>query len=203
MPMPYSISNPIKVADQGHRQCGHTSQPKMLLTLCFAATLAIALPGCTQINSAEYLKNEPKFNLKQYFSGPIKAWGIVQNRSGQVIQQFDIAMVGTWNGNLGTLVEDFSFYDGKKQRRIWTISDKGNGLYEGRAEDILGTATGLTFGNAGQWTYTMDVPVKDGIYRMKFDDWMWAMNDGVLMNRSYMKKFGITFAEITIFMQKQ
>jgi hypothetical protein len=29
------------------------------------------------------------------------------------------------------------------------------------------------------------------------------MNDGVLMNRSYMKKFNLTMAEITIFMQKQ
>jgi hypothetical protein len=49
----------------------------------------------------------------------------------------------------------------------------------------------------------MDVPVGDSKYRLRFDDWMWAMNDGVLMNRSYMKKFGITVAEVTIFMQKQ
>ena len=29
------------------------------------------------------------------------------------------------------------------------------------------------------------------------------MNDGVLINRSYLKKFGLTVAELTIFMQKQ
>lgn len=29
------------------------------------------------------------------------------------------------------------------------------------------------------------------------------MRDGVVMNRSYLKKFGITVAEVTIFMQKQ
>jgi len=48
------------------------------------------------------------------------------------------------------------------------------------------------------------VPVDDKSYRLKFDDWMWAMDDGnVVINRSYLKKFGITVAEITIFMQKQ
>lgn len=170
----------------------------ILMLSSIAATTA-----CSSINGQDYLKAQPKFDLKNYFTGPIKAWGIVQDRSGKVIQQFDIQMLGTWNGNQGSLVEDFSFYDGKKQRRIWTIIDRGDGTFEGRAEDILDTAKGFSFGNAGQWTYTMDVPVKDGYYRMHFDDWMWAMHDGVLMNRSYMKKFGITFAEITIFMQKQ
>ena len=49
----------------------------------------------------------------------------------------------------------------------------------------------------------MDVPVGDSTYRLRFDDWMWLMHDGVLMNRSYMKKYGITVAEVTIFMKKQ
>lgn len=201
--MPSHVFTDIRMTFQSNASHRPSAAKKSVLRLCFAALLAIFLPSCTQINSADYLKNEPKFNLKNYFTGPIKAWGLVQNRSGQVIQQFDIIMLGTWNDKQGTLVEDFSFYDGKKQRRIWTITDKGNGVYEGRADDILGNADGFTFGNAGQWTYSMDVPVKDGSYRMKFDDWMWVMHDGVLINRSYMKKFGITFAEITIFMQKQ
>jgi hypothetical protein len=38
---------------------------------------------------------------------------------------------------------------------------------------------------------------------MTFDDWMWFMNDGVIMNRSYMKKLGVTVAEITIYMKKE
>jgi hypothetical protein len=29
------------------------------------------------------------------------------------------------------------------------------------------------------------------------------MNDGILINKSYLKKFGITMAELTLFMQKQ
>ncbi|MBL6621549.1 MAG: DUF3833 family protein, partial [Rickettsiales bacterium] len=40
------------------------------------------------------------------------------------------------------------------------------------------------------------------VFRIKFDDWMWQLNDGVVINRSYLKKFGFTIAELTLFMQK-
>ena len=48
----------------------------------------------------------------------------------------------------------------------------------------------------------MDVPVSDTTYRLKFDDWMWALPGDVVINRSYLKKFGFKVAELTLFMQK-
>ena len=171
--------------------------------ILLAFGVIMILSACSGIDGKKYIDAKPKFDLKAYFTGPIKAWGIVQDRSGNVVSRFDITMKGTWDGNQGTLVEDFVYYDGTKQQRIWKIIDRGDGTYEGRANDIIDKAEGINFGNAGQWTYVMDLPVDGRTYRLRFDDWMWAMNDGVLMNRSYMKKFGFTVAEITIFMQKQ
>jgi hypothetical protein len=49
----------------------------------------------------------------------------------------------------------------------------------------------------------MDLPVGESSYRVKFEDWMWAFDENTLMNRSYIRKFGITFAEVTLFMQRQ
>ena len=114
-------------------------------------------------------------------------------------------MVGTWSGNKGVLDEVFTYYDSdRKQVRECEITKIDDLNYTGTAGDIIGTATGKSFGNAINWTYEMDVPVDDKSYRLKFDDWMWAMDNGnVVINRSYLKKFGITVAEITIFMQKQ
>ena len=77
-----------------------------------------------------------------------------------------------------------------------------DGSYEGTASDIIDKAVGKSNGSAVQWNYVMDLPVDDKVYRIRFDDWMWMMNDGVLINRSYLKKFGITVSELTIFMQK-
>jgi hypothetical protein len=161
------------------------------------------LNGCAGHSLDDYKDTAPKADIKEYFNGPIKAWGIVQDRSGRVVRRFDVNMVGVWDGDVGTLTEHFDYYDGKKQERIWTIKKLYDGSYEGTASDIIDKAVGKTEGSAVRWNYVMDLPVDDTTYRIRFDDWMWVMNDGVLINRSYLKKFGITVSELTIFMQKQ
>ena len=111
-------------------------------------------------------------------------------------------MVGKWEGDSGVLEESFEYYDGRTQQRVWKINKLDRDQYSGRADDIIGTATGEQSGNAVRWSYDMDLEVSGKTYKIRFDDWMWLMNDGVLINRSYLKKFGITVAELTIFMQK-
>ena len=150
-----------------------------------------------------YKGSEPPLELKEYFTGPIKAWGLVQDRKGHVTRRFDVEMVGAWDGDTGTLKEQFKYYDGQTQERIWTIKKIADHRYEGTAGDIIGKADGEIEGSAMRWAYQMDLPVGDKTYKITFDDWMFLMNDGVLINRSYLKKFGITVAELTLFMQKQ
>ncbi|OJX13098.1 MAG: hypothetical protein BGO77_02220 [Caedibacter sp. 37-49] len=174
-------------------------------TLKIMATVAglFMLNGCAE-NNLDYYKNTmPRADIKEYFNGPVKAWGIVQDWKGRVVRRFDVNMVGKWDGDIGTLTENFDYYDGKKQQRVWTIKKLSEDTYEGTASDIIEKATGKNVGSAVRWNYVMNLPVDDTTYTIRFDDWMWAMNDGVLINRSYLKKFGITVSEITIFMQKQ
>lgn len=161
------------------------------------------LNACTSSKIDHYKNTTPEASLSAFFDGPIKGWGILQDRKGRVTRRFDIDMHGSWEGDTGTLHESFTFYDGEKQERIWTIRKTADGRYQGTAADILGTATGKSSGSAVQWKYEMDLPVGKTTYRITFDDWMFQMNDGVLVNRSYLKKFGLTVAELTIFMQKQ
>lgn len=150
----------------------------------------------------DYTTELPKADVKEYFTGPIKAWGLVQGRNGKVLARFDVNMVGKWEGDSGVLEEDFNYYDGRVQRRIWRIKKTDTDQYSGQADDIIGTAKGEQSGNAVRWSYDMDLEVSGRTYRIHFDDWMWLMNDGILINRSYMKKFGIKVAELTLFMQK-
>jgi len=161
------------------------------------------LNGCATPSVEAYKKTTPPLNLKTYFTGSIKAWGLIQNRSGVVTRRFDVTMNGSWEGDVGTLEEQFQYYDGETQKRVWTITKTADNRYVGKAADILDQATGELEGSAMRWAYQMDLPVGDTTYRITFDDWMFLMNDGVLINRSYLKKFGITVAELTLFMQKQ
>lgn len=153
--------------------------------------------------SLSYYENTtPPADLKAYFTGPIKAWGLIQDWRGRVVTRFDVDLFGSWRGNEGTLREDFRYYDGETQQRTWTITQLGDGRYTGRASDIIGEAKGAAKGSALYWTYRMELPVDGQVYKVNFDDWMWQMNDGVLINRSYIKKFGFTVAELTLFMKK-
>lgn len=171
----------------------------------FTAILGVVLmlSSCSLHSLESYTDTSPEMDIQAYFTGPIKAWGIVQDWRGRVVRRFDVTMVGSWEGDTGTLTEQFDYYDGEKQERVWTITKQANGNYEGTASDILGKAVGSSKGSAARWSYMMDLPVEDTNYRIRFDDWMWAMHDGVLINRSYLKKFGFTVAELSIFMQKQ
>lgn len=165
--------------------------------------LMTLITACTGPSLAQYKQDNPPLDLKTYFSGPIKAWGLVQDRKGQVTRRFDVIMHGSWEGNVGTLEEQFEYYDGETDKRVWTITQISAAKYEGKADDIIDKAVGTVSGNTMRWAYVMDLPVGDTTYKITFDDWMFLMNDGVLINRSYLKKFGITMAELTLFMQKQ
>lgn len=174
---------------------------KIFLTLLFLVT-PMFLSACSS-SVDDYKGTTPTMRFDEYFNGPVKAWGIVQDRKGKVIKKFDIDLVGTWNGDNGTLDEKFHYYDGKEDTRSWKIRKTGPDTFVGTASDIKGEATGESRGNAIRWNYVMKLPVNDTTYDIKFDDWMFLMNDGVLVNRSYMYKFGIRVGELTIFMQKK
>lgn len=167
-------------------------------------SLATFLTACGGPTLKHYENTDPKISMEEYFNGPIKAWGIVQDRKGHIVRRFEMDMDASWDGDTGTLIEDFDYYDGKKERRIWVIKRQEDGKYTATSEEgIIGTAKGETSGYAVRWDYDMDITVGDKTYRMTFADWMFQMRDGVVINRAYMKKFGITFAEVTLFMQKQ
>ncbi|MEK9662693.1 MAG: DUF3833 family protein, partial [Alphaproteobacteria bacterium] len=75
--------------------------------------------------------------------------------------------------------------------------------YEGRAGDVIGTATGRSFGNALNWRYTLALPIGGRTWHVRFDDWMLLQPDGVLINRADMTKFGIRLGEIVLFFSNQ
>lgn len=160
------------------------------------------LCSCSASGPSMYQGTQPIMAFDQFFNGPIRGWGLVQNRSGKVIKQFDIDMLGTWQGNQGTLEEHFKYYDGKTMDRVWHITKQSDNSFTARASDIVGEASGASAGTAIKWNYVMRVEAGGSTYNIAFDDWMFQMRDGAVLNRSYMKKFGVRVGEITVFMQK-
>ncbi len=173
--------------------------------LIVASVSVLFLNACsTSIDGQQYMQHQPKFELEAFFDGKVIAWGIVQNRSGDVVQRFVVDIDGSIQDGKVILDETFEYGLGDGPiKRVWTITKNADGTYTGNAGDIAGDATGISFGNAFSFAYEMDLEVDGSTYRVNFDDWFWAFDDDHMMNRSYIKKFGIVMAEVTIFMQKQ
>lgn len=173
--------------------------------LLFAAALAGAAlaAGCAGPAPADYAAEKPVLDLRQYFNGELVAHGIFTDRSGKVARRFTVQMTGTWNGNQGTLDERFTYSDGKTERRVWRLTDEGNGRYSGRADDVVGVAKGIAAGNALNWRYTLALPVDGKVYEVQFDDWMYLMDDRVMLNKAAMSKFGFHLGEVTLSFTKR
>ena len=166
-----------------------------VLALC---TLA-GLSGCaSKPMPSDYAQETPKLDLRTYFNGPLTAHGVFIDRSGRVVKRFTVKMVGTWQGDTGVLEEDFFYSDGSTERRVWTLKDLGNGQWSGTAGDVAGEARGEVAGNAFNWQYTLKLPVDGRVYEVQFDDWMYLMDDKIMLNRAVMSKFGITLGQVML-----
>lgn len=166
------------------------------------AVLALLLGACTA-SVRDYAGAAPRLDLQEYFAGPLVAWGIVQDRSGLVTRSFRVDMVGRWDGDTGVLEEDFRWSDGAVERRVWTFRRLDAHRYVGTADDVVGEARGEAFGNALRWRYTLALPWNERTVNVALDDWMWLIQDEVLVNRSEIRKFGFRVGEVTLFFQKQ
>ncbi|MFN3616950.1 MAG: DUF3833 domain-containing protein [Aquabacterium sp.] len=166
-----------------------------VLALC---TLA-GLSGCaSKPVPSDYAQETPKLDLRTYFNGPLTAHGVFIDRSGRVVKRFTVKMVGTWQGDTGVLEEDFFYSDGSTERRVWTLKDLGHGQWSGTAGDVAGEARGEVAGNAFNWRYTLRLPVDGRVYEVQFDDWMYLMDDKIMLNRAVMSKFGITLGQVML-----
>jgi hypothetical protein len=169
----------------------------------FLLALLLALAGCGAVPVEHYRDELPQLDLKRYFDGTIDAWGMFQDRNGKVVKRFQVRIDARWSGNTGTLDEHFEYSDGARSRRVWTITRLDEHRYVGTAADVVGEASGLAYGNALRWQYVLNLEVDGTTYAVDFDDWMYLMDDQVMLNRSAMSKFGVHLGEVTLTFRKR
>lgn len=156
------------------------------------------LTGCASPQVTDYAQERPQLELDRYFNGRILAHGIFQQRGGEVVRRFTVVMDCLWEGHQGVLDEAFTYSEGSTQRRIWRLTKHADGRYTGTADDVVGEAQGQTAGNAFRWNYTLRLPVDGKEYEVQFDDWMFLVDDRVMLNRATMRKFGVTLGEVLL-----
>ncbi|NSX56991.1 DUF3833 domain-containing protein [Parasulfitobacter algicola] len=163
----------------------------------------IFLTACTGKPALEDEKlSRQQLNLEEFFDGRLVAYGQFQDVLGTVRRRFKVDILGTWDGRTLTLVEDFVYEDGSTERRVWNLDKTGAQTWRGTAPGVIGQALGEERGDTFNWKYTIDLPVPDGTLRVSFDDWMWLLSEDRLLNKAYMRRFGVDIGEVIIVFEK-
>ncbi len=147
----------------------------------------------------DFADRKPPLDLFAYFDGRSRAWGIFEDRFGNLRREFTVEIAGRREG-ADTLIleEDFVYSDGETERRIWRIARKAPGVYEGNADGVIGVAEGRSAGNAFRFRYAFALKVGESRWNVDFDDWMFLQPGGVILNRARVSKWGFTLGEATI-----
>lgn len=171
---------------------------KLLVCLC----AIIGLGGCGY-HTEDYAENTPKLDIREYLNGPLTVHGMIFDWKGKASRHFTANLVGSWEGNVGTLTEDFTYSDGQKQHRIWQLRMSDDHSFTGTANDVIGTAKGTQHGNAVNMSYTLAHKDKDGsTINLSVDDWLYLTQQGDVLNRTKLYKFGVPVGEVFISFSK-
>ncbi|RXJ69513.1 hypothetical protein CRV08_02075 [Halarcobacter ebronensis] len=172
---------------------------KKVLAVVVILLIIINFTGCSKMQIEDFNNTTPEFIPQEYFNGKLTAYGIIKNRSGQIIKSFKGDLVGSWDKNgIGTLDEKFIYSDGEKQTRVWKLVPTEDKTFDATAGDIVGTAKMIANGNTVMIDYVMRVPYNDSTIDISVKDWLHLQSDGVIINHSKMKKFGFTVGELVI-----
>ena len=166
------------------------------------AAMATALSGCGSMALQDFAASAPEMRIEEYFAGRTKAWGLFEDRFGNVRRQFVVDLVGRWDGRELVLEEDFVYDDGERDRRVWRIVKLPDGSYEGRADDVIGVAKGAAAGRAFNWRYTVDLKTDDGLIRVQFDDWLFRQDAEAVLNKAEVTKYGLQVGQVFLFFRK-
>ncbi len=176
---------------------------RILAPVLAAGISSAAVTGCASSSSIEQFQDAPRqLVLEEYFLGETSAYGLFEDRFGKVRRQFKVDITGELVGDRLTLTENFLYDDGERETRIWEIDVLGDGRYRGTAGDVTGVAEGQVSGNAFNWKYKVDLKVGGSTWNVGFNDWMFLMQDDVLLNRAYVTRYGIEIGQVTIAFRK-
>ena len=142
------------------------------ISLIIVLFLITSCSNNSAMKPEDFKNKEPRLIIEEYLSGNVKAWGILQNRSGKVTRQFTADLNGKWDGTQLILDEKFNWDDGEIQTRQWKINKIDEHNYEGTAGDVVGKAKGYSYGPAFKFEYVLLVPVKGKEIKITFDDWI-------------------------------
>ncbi len=167
-----------------------------------ALLMFVFISACSGVSISDYSDASITFDPMYFFNNKLIAEGVVRDHNGKVTRSFEARINATWDENGGVLDEVFIWSDGERQSRVWQFTKVGDNSYRGTANDVIGEASMVFEGNAIQMNYILSVKRDNGkTINLNMNDWLYQVNDKVLMNVTQMKKFGFEVGEVILTMR--
>ena len=145
-------------------------------TLLFGL-VALPLAGCAG-TPVPTTTSGPPITLVSAFQGRTTGRGHFRIWLTGDERRFTAKLNGTVKGRTGarvlTVVEDFLYDDGQKDRLTWVFREQG----------------------PGRWTYTADFKSPSGVNRLGFEDILYSSPDGTIINDAVVTRAGIAVASV-------
>jgi len=155
--------------------------------------------GCASLQSQDLARSHSSFELIRFFTGHSRSWGVFETSHGQPRRYFTCDSYGkrTTAGDL-TLYQHFLFSDGKTQNRLWQIHQVDSSHWKAKADDMVGVAQAVSFGNTLSLEYTITLDRKNPMATVHIRQWMYQPEEsGSLMTRLVITKLGITIFQVS------
>lgn len=168
-----------------------------------ALAALLAVSACATAPSMDMGVARKAFVPEEFFRGKIYAQGEFVNVIDGSRRGVTALIDGRFDGRALTLVEDFTYSDGEKDRKTWVLTKTGPTTYSGVREDVIGQASGRLDPPFFRLTYMANVKTKTSSYDLTFDDVIGYEPDGTVLNRAVVSKLGVKIGEVTLTMKRK
>ena len=100
------------------------------------------------------------------------------------------------SGTRLTVVEDFVYDDGDKNRLTWVFDRTGPATWAGRREDTVGLAQVTEENGVIRLVYTADFVSPSGVNRLGFADVIYRRPDGLIVNDAVVSRNGFPVGSV-------
>ncbi len=169
--------------------------------LVFAMFTSLLASACATRPPLPLEASGESFLVERDLAGQTTARGEFTTITG-VRRGFTAHLNGAWDGETLTLVEDFEFDDGERDRKTWRLTRLASGEYQGTREDVVGQARGYQDGAVFRLEYDVLLPNGEGQRKVRFRDVMALSNSGAVINDATVGWFGIRVGAVSLLIER-
>jgi len=163
-----------------------------------ALVLMLGLLSCGRATPVDgFRSTTPAMDPIRFFTGHVRSWGVLENRSGEPTAVVTTDCLGESDGDTLRMVQHLTVGQDAPTTRTWQMWRAGPNRYEATANDMVGTATGEASGRAFHWIWRLALSPGNDLKNVSMDQWWYLLDDGSMLNRTTVRKLGVILIEVS------